>query len=63
MDASTGGNARANALCKAVAAGRSWIPTRAGAHRHPETFISAVAFSFGDAHRRSVADDCRKVAS
>lgn len=63
MDASTGGNAQANILRTAIASGGVDLPTRAGAHRHPETFISAVAFSLGDAHRRSVADDCRKVAS
>ena len=63
MDASTGGNARANALCKAVAAGRSWIPARACAHCHPETFISAVTRPIGDVHRMCVADDCRKVDS
>ena len=63
MDANTGGNARAVVLRKAMASGGLALPARAGAHRHPETFISAVTHSIGNAHRVSVADDCRKVAS
>ncbi len=63
MDANTGGSAQAGVLCKATSSGRPWIPARAGAHCHPETFISAVARPVGDAHRMSVADDCRKVDS
>ena len=63
MDANTGGDAQAVVLCKAIASGSSWVPARTGAHCHPETFISADAHPVWDAHRMSVADACRKVAS
>lgn len=63
MDANTGGNAQASLLRKAMASGGLALPARAGAHRHPETFISTAAHSIGNAHRVPVADDCRKVAS
>ena len=63
MDENTGGDARAVVLRKATASRRGRIPARAGAHCHPETFISAVVHSIGNVHRKSVADDCRKVDS
>lgn len=61
MDANTGGNAQACALCNASATGRFHIPSRAGMHCHPETFISAVAHPHPDAYRVCVADDCQMV--
>ncbi len=61
MDATTGGNAQACALRTVIAAGCCFIPSREDAHYHPETFISAVAYPFRDAHRMCVADDYQMV--
>ncbi|MDR7068023.1 hypothetical protein J2X02_000840 [Pseudoxanthomonas japonensis] len=63
MDASTGGNAQAGVLRKAMASGSLWIPTRAGVHCHPDTFISAVTRPMRGTHRMCVAENCRKVDS
>ena len=63
MDAMTGGSAQACALCRATAEGRFVVPSRDGAHCHPETFISAVAPPSRFAHRGCVADDRQRVDS
>ena len=61
MDASTGGSAHASGCARRSLREDRGFPARAGAHCHPETFISAVTRPAGTAQRMSVADDCRKV--